>query len=295
MRKKNEPTPVHLLSGFLGSGKTTLLAGMLSHFKDQGLKPAVIMNELGEVNLDGELVDREVPMAEMLSGCICCSIRGDLGVEIGALIETHHPDVIIIESTGAANPLETIDGITDASMYQTIALRSVITVVDGHELLERSKSGKGRTFKLMKEQIQCATMLVLNKSDKLDPESLVEAQQLLREMNGHAPIIAAVRCGIQDWSWLASGSAEALLVQPGATDHSTQDDHHHDGSHHNQHQHHSHDHVMVATYYMDKPVSQRSVRAASAQLAGQYLSGKRHSDLLGYIKRQPLFVPIRIS
>lgn len=249
MMKNNEPTPVHLLSGFLGSGKTTLLANMLSHFKSEGLKPAVIMNELGEVNLDGELVDREVPMAEMLSGCICCSIRGDLGVEIGALIEKHRPDVIVIESTGAANPLETIDGITDASMYQTIALRSVITVVDGHELLERSKSGKGRTFKLMKEQIRCATMLVLNKSDKLDPESMVEAQQLLREMNGHAPMLSTVRCGVQDWSWLENGSAEALPDRTADKELSAPHDHSHAGSHH------SHDHVMVATYYMDKPVS----------------------------------------
>lgn len=253
MMKKNEATPVHLLSGFLGSGKTTLLAGMLSHFKNQGLKAAVIMNELGEVNLDGELVDREVPMAEMLSGCICCSIRGDLGVEIGALIETHCPDVIIIESTGAANPLETIDGITDASMYQTIALRSVTTVVDGHELLERSRSGKGRTFKLMKEQIRCGTMLVLNKSDKLEPESLVEAQQLLREMNGHAPIVPAVRCDIQDWSWLDDDSAETLTDRLAGADRSKPHDHSHSHSHDGSH--HSHEHVMVATYYMDKPVS----------------------------------------
>lgn len=68
--------PVYILSGFLGSGKTTLLQRLLEHWKDQGLRPAVVMNELGEVNLDGLLVEQTVPMAELLGGCICCSIRG---------------------------------------------------------------------------------------------------------------------------------------------------------------------------------------------------------------------------
>ncbi len=241
-------TPIYLLSGFLGSGKTTLLSNMLNEWRSRGLKAAVIMNELGEVNLDGQLVDREVPMAEMLGGCICCSIRSDLGVEIGALIKEHRPDAICIESTGAANPLETLDGVTDASMYKTIELREIITVVDGPELLERSRNGKGRTFKLMKEQIRCGTLLLLNKSDKLEPEQLVEVQQLLREWNAHARIVSTVRCELEDWSWL-DAEAHPVPHPIGATDDRQEDVEYVEDSHDA-----SHRHVMAATRYLDKPV-----------------------------------------
>ena len=199
---RTDITPVHLLSGFLGSGKTTLLALMLERFQSEGLKPAVLMNEIGDVNLDGRLLDEEVPLAEVLSGCICCSMRGSLGLELGKLLEEHRPDVIVIESTGAANPMETIDGVTDAAISYGIDLRSVATVVDGLELLARSRSGKSRTYRLMKEQIRCATMLLLNKLDRLQPDELAEAQQLLRELNAHAPIVPTIRCRMDDWSWL---------------------------------------------------------------------------------------------
>lgn len=242
--------PIYLLSGFLGSGKTTLLTGLLEHWQAQGLKAAVIMNELGDINLDGQMVGDDVPMSEMLSGCICCTIRSDLSLEIKTLIETHQPDVIVIESTGAANPMEIMDGVTEAALYCRIELQSVITVVDGPELLSRSRSGKGKTYKLMLEQIRCATRLLLNKTDKLQPDELVEAQQLLREINAVAPVLATVRCKVEDWAFL-EGKAEELAQLPAAHKEDT------DGGHENQeghHHHHSHEHVMVMTHYMDGAV-----------------------------------------
>lgn len=259
---RKQGIPIHLLSGFLGSGKTTLLTRMLDYYKAQGLKPVVIMNELGDINLDGQLVGEEVPMAEMLSGCICCTMRGDLGIELNNLIAEHKPDVIFIESTGAANPMETLEGVTEAAMYKSIDLRSVITVVDGPELLERSRSGKGRTFKLMQEQIRCGTILLLNKVDKLDPEQLVEAQQQIRELNEHATVIATVRCVIDDWSWLDA----AEKVDHQASDHS---EHSHITSHH-----HSHDHVMVVTHYWKKPVNSEAFEALLQRLPSNIYRAK---------------------
>jgi G3E family GTPase len=273
--------PVHLLSGFLGSGKTTLLRRMLDYYTAQGKKPAVIMNELGDINLDGQLVGDEVPMAEMLSGCICCTMRGDLGMEISMLINEHQPDVIFIESTGAANPMETLDGVTEAAMYKSIDLRSVITVVDGPELLAR-RARKGRTFKLMQEQIRCATILLLNKVDKLEPDQLVEAQQQLRELNDHAQIIATVRCAIDDWSWLdAEVEAHAHVQDHQLTATETQHiaahthgegeectvagcthDHDHAADAH----HHSHEHVMVVTHYWRGPVSSEAFESLLQRL-----------------------------
>jgi Putative GTPases (G3E family) len=244
--------PIYLLSGFLGSGKTTLLTGLLGHWQAQGLKAAVIMNELGDINLDGQMVGDDVPMSEMLSGCICCTIRSDLSLEIKTLIETHKPDVIVIESTGAANPMEIMDGVTEAALYCRIELQSVITVVDGPELLQRSRSGKGKTFKLMLEQIRCATRLLLNKADKLEPEELVEAQQLLREINKVAPVMTTIRCKVDDWAFL-KGQAEEVVQLSAVHKEDTGGEHGHHEEHHHDH-HHTHEHVMVMTHYMNGAV-----------------------------------------
>ncbi|QYR20768.1 GTP-binding protein [Paenibacillus sp. sptzw28] len=211
--------PVHLLSGFLGSGKTTLLNRVIDYYKAADVRAAVIMNELGDVNLDGQLVDDEIPMAEMLGGCICCTIRGDLGMELRQLIEDHRPDVVLIESTGAANPMEIIDAVTEAALLTRVDLRTIATVVDGPELLARSRRG-GRTYKLMQDQIRCATDLIVNKADKLDPEQLVEVQQLIRELNGYAPLTVTVRC-VTDMNIfdLESRSGGGQMVDPALCSH----------------------------------------------------------------------------
>lgn len=189
--------PVHILTGFLGSGKTTLLTRLLDHYKLQGQRPAVLMNELGDVNLDGMLVEGEVPMAEMLGGCICCTVRADLGMELKELAEAHRPDVILVECTGAANPLEIIDGVTDASLLTPLALHSVITVVDAAHFAGQESKGQSRTFRLMRDQIRCATRIVLNKSDLVEPSQLEPLIAALREINAAAPIYPAVRCGVE--------------------------------------------------------------------------------------------------
>lgn len=251
--------PVHLLSGFLGSGKTTLLNHLIDYYKALNVKTAVIMNELGDVNLDGQFVDDDVPMAEMLSGCICCTIRGDLSMELKQLIEEHHPDVVLIESTGAANPMEIMDAITETALLTRIDLRVIATVVDGPELLERSKKG-GRTYKLMQDQIRCATDLIVNKADKLNPEDLVTVQQLVRELNAFAPLTVTIKCvtdlSVFDHDRIAEpkrANANAGMHEQFAEhDHEHKDEHEHEHehghenerSHANEHEHsHAIDHV----------------------------------------------------
>ncbi|MHA6480535.1 CobW family GTP-binding protein [Paenibacillus sp. strain BS8-2] len=247
------PIPVYVLTGFLGSGKTTLLGRLLERLKAEGRRPAVIMNELGDINLDGQLVESSVPMAEMLSGCICCSMRGDLGLEMEGLIRQHRPDAIVIEATGAAHPMELLDGVTEAAMYHPIELKAVITVVDGPHLLQRARDGKGRTYKLMRDQIRCGTVLLLNKSDLLAPDELVEAQQQLREMNVYAPIVPSVRCDTNEWELLLAQAGTSPVIranwmeEPEAT-------HSLIGEQSEGAYHHSHDHVMSLTYYLNGPV-----------------------------------------
>jgi G3E family GTPase len=258
---------VHILTGFLGSGKTTLLTRLLQHCESQGLKAAVVMNELGDVNLDGLAVESDVPMAELLGGCICCSIRGDLSLELKMLIDQHAPDVVVIEATGAANPFEMIDGVTETSMYAPIELKSIIAVVDGPELLARSRSG-GRTYKLMKEQIRCASQLLLNKVDRLEGDERVQAEQLMRETNGYAPITSTVRCAV-DERWLeAIVTGDSGAVQAAANEGDAQAevlDHAHecgpDCNHDHHHVHESHSHVMSLTHFLKQPVDSHAFEA----------------------------------
>lgn len=228
--------PVHLLSGFLGSGKTTLLNHLIDYYKALNVKTAVIMNELGDVNLDGQFVDNDVPMAEMLSGCICCTIRGDLSMELKQLIEEHHPDVVLIESTGAANPMEIMDAITETALLTRIDLRVIATVVDGPELLERSKKG-GRTYKLMQDQIRCATDLIVNKADKLNPEDLVTVQQLVRELNAFAPLTVTIKC-VTDLSVFDHDQIvepKRAIANADMLEHFAEHDHEHEYSYANEH------------------------------------------------------------
>jgi G3E family GTPase len=79
--------PVYVLTGFLGSGKTTLLNRILEEAKSKNLKPAILLNEVGDVNVEGEMVGSDIPMAEVLGGCICCTSRGDLGLELVQLAQ----------------------------------------------------------------------------------------------------------------------------------------------------------------------------------------------------------------
>lgn len=264
MDKRERTVPVYLLSGFLGSGKTTLLKRWLETAEAAGRKPAVVMNELGEVNLDGIEIGREVRMAEMLGGCICCTVRGDLGMEMLKLVEEHEPDLLLIESTGAANPLDIIDAVGDASMLKRVELKQVVTVVDAKHLLAQRDKGTGQTFRLMKEQIRCATVLILNKTDLVGEPEAEELERLIREWNRYAPIYRTVGAQI-DIGLLERMNGEAASGRPdknGDSEAACQcgHPHHHSHSHADHgheahdHAHHSYEHVMAYTFYFDRPI-----------------------------------------
>jgi G3E family GTPase len=274
--------PVHLLSGFLGSGKTTLLNHLIDYYKALNVKTAVVMNELGDVNLDGQFVDDDVPMAEMLSGCICCTIRGDLSMELKQLIDEHNPDVVLIESTGAANPMEIMDAITETALLARVDLRVIATVVDGPELLGRSKKG-GRTYKLMQDQIRCATELIVNKADKLNPEDLVTVQQLVRELNAFALLTVTIKC-VTDLSVFdldRHAGPKRAIAHADRHEHEHSHEHTHGQSHaHDKHvcgancshdhengkSYVSHEHVMTLTHYFPAAIDSHAFEALIRRL-----------------------------
>lgn len=263
--------PVYILSGFLGSGKTTLLQQLITYWKNQGLRPAVVMNEIGDVNLDGLLVEEEVPMAEILSGCICCSIRADLSSEMSELIVREKPDVLVIEATGAANPMEVLDAVAEVALYQKLEIKPMITVVDAPHLLELARNQKGKTYRLMQDQIRCGSVLILNKTDRVDHEEMDELSKQLESWNSFAKVIPAVKCevnlsellqfqGGQLPVTLAGESEHSHVLKPnitvghttvcGSSDHQESD---HMGEHN--HVHTSHDHVTVYTHYFRSAVN----------------------------------------
>lgn len=304
--KVNESSiPVYILSGFLGSGKTTLLVQLIEHWQQQGLRPAVVMNELGEVNLDGQMVDSSVPMTEMLGGCICCTVRGDLGLQLADLVQEESPDVIIIEATGAANPMEILDAVTETSLYMRLELKSLITVVDAAHLSGLYQEQKGQTFKLMQEQIRCASVLLLNKTDRVNEQQLADLRDLLTRWNGFAPVIPTVKCEVDMDVLLRSGDnvhayqsvdetskdakKEQHVHSEAGAEHgcSHEHEHHehmdhnheahqhsvvnvhghsHDHDHSHTHPHASHEHVMVYTHYFTQPVNSEAFERLIAEL-----------------------------
>jgi G3E family GTPase len=275
---KERVVPVYLLSGFLGSGKTSLLKRWLAAAEAEGLKPAVVMNELGEVNLDGIEIGTDVRMAEMLGGCICCTVRGDLGMEMLKLIEEHEPDILLIESTGAANPLDIIDAVGDASMLKRVELKHVVSVVDAKHLQAQQDKGKGQTYRLMKEQIRCATVLLLNKTDLVTGQEADELERLIRDWNPcvtiHRTVGAAIDIGLLERHDTdptpklsekgADLEAETCHCGESHPHTHTHSDHGHADGH--AHAHHSHEHVMAYTCYFDRPVNSEAFEAMMGRL-----------------------------
>ncbi|RED60244.1 CobW family GTP-binding protein [Cohnella lupini] len=228
-----------MLTGFLGSGKTTLLNRILEDAKKHNRKPAILLNEVGDANVEGVLIDNDIPMSEMLGGCICCTSRGDLGLELVQLAREHEPDVIWIESTGVAQPLEIMDGVTEASLYAKLELKNVVTVVDGRLLLDKMRIGSGKTFKLMKEQIRVANVLVLNKIDLVAESDLSELQEALADWNPYARIVTTTRSELDTALLYAEYQSNQSEQMPRVSAH----------EHHHAHHHSAHDHVNVVTYF----------------------------------------------
>jgi G3E family GTPase len=174
-----ENTPVSVITGYLGSGKTTLLKKILADTKK---RIAVVMNEFGEIGIDTKVIRGEnVDIVELLNGCVCCSLTGELEAAVGEILRKVKPDMIVIETTGVAEPgnlITNIDNIKD------VKLDSVIAVVDSDALIRFPKLGQtGR------EQIENADIILLNKMDLVHVDKVDDVENAVRSMNQRAKII----------------------------------------------------------------------------------------------------------
>ena len=185
--------PVTILTGFLGSGKTTLLNRILS--EEHGKRIAVIENEYGEIGIDQALViDADEEIFEMSNGCICCTVRGDLIRVLSNLMKRRDKfDYVLVETTGLADPGPVAQTFfMDDEIREEYSLDGIITLVDaGHIEQQLGRSDEST------EQVAFADVLVLNKTDLVDNETLDGLETRLREMNRMAKVI---RCEKADLS-----------------------------------------------------------------------------------------------
>ena len=203
--------PVTVLSGFLGAGKTTLLNHVLTN--RAGLRVAVIVNDMSEVNIDAQLVSggdaalsrTDEKLVEMTNGCICCTLREDLLLEVANLAKEGRFDYLLIESTGISEPAPVADTFTFAigngvALSEIAELDTMVTVVDAANFLDDLRVGKDlhsvgqaaneddpRTVAdLLTEQVEFADVVILNKTDLVTEERLGEIEAFIEQLNPHA-------------------------------------------------------------------------------------------------------------
>ncbi|GAE29863.1 CobW family GTP-binding protein [Halalkalibacter hemicellulosilyticus] len=188
-------TELIILTGFLGSGKSTLLQRLLQKEQQIGRRIAVIMNEIGKVSVDSASIPEKTPIRELLNGCICCSIQGDLTVQIKGLIEQYELDAIYIEATGVAHPLEIMNACTHMQLIGASYLKSVITTVHAKQWFEKKMSIKLK--KLMTEQIRFADLIIINHIDGVDSSIIREVEAEIKQFNENAHFYVTSFASIQ--------------------------------------------------------------------------------------------------
>lgn len=260
-------TPVLLLTGYLGSGKTTLLNRILSNQK--GIRFAVIVNDIGEVNIDASLIaqggivgQNDDSLVPLQNGCICCTLKMDLVQQLSDLVSQQQFDYIVIEASGICEPApiaQTIDAYP--TLYPNLAtkgvarLDSIVTVVDALRLRDEFADGQDLYKKDMAEddlaslviqQVEFCNMILLNKASEVSPEDLEHIKAILRELQPKAEIITCDYCDVPleklinchgfDFETVATSARWVAEVEG-----SNEEEHEHDHHDHEEHEHH-HDH-----------------------------------------------------
>lgn len=269
--------PITLLTGYLGSGKTTLLNHILTN--ERGIRFAVIVNDIGEVNIDADLIqkggivgqDDSGDLVALQNGCICCTLRTDLIKQISELIESARFDYIVIEASGICEPAPIAQ--TICTMAQLInpqrtdierpQLDAIVTVVDA--LRMKSEFGCGKDLQksdideedienLIIEQIEFCNIILLNKISEVSPEEAAEIKAVIRALQPKAEIIECDYCDVDlarlintsrfDFDDVATSATWVQEIEKPAPEQAEESQaHEHQHHHHHEHEHeHDHEH-----------------------------------------------------
>ncbi len=231
-------TEVDIFSGFLGAGKTTLIKKLISDGYN-GAKLVLIENEFGQIGIDGGfLKESGIEITEMNSGCICCSLVGDFGVALKEVIDTYHPDRILIEPSGVG---KLSDVVAAVKRVEDTDICGTVTVIDASKCKMYLKNFK----EFYENQIKYAGTIILSRTDNIDPAKLETAISLIKEINDHSQIITT------PWDQLSGSQILKAIEEPLTAADMAQalleaekhehEHHHHDHDHEHEHEHH-HDH-----------------------------------------------------
>ena len=266
-------TPVLLLTGYLGSGKTTLVNHILSNKK--GIKFAVIVNDIGEVNIDADLIQKggvvgkkDESLVALQNGCICCTLKMDLIEQLTDIMKMARFDYIVIEASGICEPepiARTIAGIPqmgrEYTQFGTPRLDCIVTVVDALRMKDEFACGESLKNEnideedienLVIEQIEFCNIVILNKVSEVEPKELERIRQIVRNLAPDAQILECDYANVKldqiidtymfDYNDV-SGSAGWIKILEGRDEHDDDDDDDHDEHHHHEHEeHHHHEH-----------------------------------------------------
>ncbi len=266
-------TPVLLLTGYLGSGKTTLLNRILENKK--GIKFAVIVNDIGEVNIDASLIEKggivneqDESLVALQNGCICCTLKMDLVKQLQDIIGQHRFDYIVIEASGICEPApiaQTICSIPQMAPEVTAEgyprLDSIVTVVDalrlkddfgtGNDLLKQNLE-EDDIENLVIQQIEFCNIVLLNKASDVEPKELGRIREIIRTLQPKAEIIECNYCDVDldkiintnlfDFNKVATSAAWIAEIEGTVDDDDDDDDDDDEHEHHHEHEHHEHEH-----------------------------------------------------
>lgn len=266
-------TPVLLLTGYLGSGKTTLLNRILEN--KRGIKFAVIVNDIGEVNIDASLIEKsgivneqDESLVALQNGCICCTLKMDLVKQLQDIIGQHRFDYIVIEASGICEPApiaQTICSIPQMAPEVTAEgyprLDSIVTVVDalrlkddfgtGNDLLKQNLE-EDDIENLVIQQIEFCNIVLLNKASDVEPKELGRIREIIRTLQPKAEIIECNYCDVDldkiintnlfDFNKVATSAAWIAEIEGTVDDDDDDDDDDDEHEHHHEHEHHEHEH-----------------------------------------------------
>ena len=257
--------PITLLCGYLGAGKTTLLNRVLTNQK--GYKVAVIVNDIGEVNVDEALISREAKITDtssivpLTNGCICCNLKSDMVTQIEELMKTGKFDYILIEASGVCEPMPIAQAIEQIEVGQ---LDNVVGVVDASRLVDEFDEGKSLLKddieeedieSLLIQQIEFCSTLIINKRDLVSDEQMKMVRAVVNKIQPTVKVIETTKCEVSVDEIIGTNRFDFETVYASAgwvkeleehEEHLHDDDHDHEGHDHDEkcccHHHHKHRH-----------------------------------------------------